>query len=204
MGGVLTVSEVSKLLRGHFGPLLIYENIARPHGSRARAQWLVLDAELRPTPGQDDLVVCKVTLDKTGFRTELAPVRVSQHVVARIFQRTLNHGGLRNVALLSGHVAVAIQLVLEGSLAVGDDVSTATADGALLWRALAGRKPGTVLLRGMTWVADMAADPALKRAIRATRAAGADAVIVRHVSRAGSRYAGREPRTTIARLSRTF
>lgn len=165
----MTVGEVSKLLKAHFGSLLIYEKIIRPHGSRAEAHWLVLDAPLTASR-YPDLAVVMVLLDKHGFRTVRLPVAMSWHTVARFFQRTSGHSDLQHIALLNRHVTEALTLLLDRAVQDGDDVATASNEGALLWRAQADPGSGPVRLHADTWIGvESAADPALKQAMRAAR-----------------------------------
>lgn len=174
----MSTSEISRLLRGHFGALLLGEHIARAHGTRAQAYWILLDAVANDSQYPDDLAAVMVKKSKVGVQDVSLPVQLSSHVVARFFQRTLGHGDLRGVALLEQHVRVAIESVAAHTLKIGDDMATATSEGALLWRTLSWHRIAhPVRLRAMTWIAaDTAVDPVLKEMMQA---AGTTQVVFR-------------------------
>jgi hypothetical protein len=169
----MKVGAISKALRAHFGALLLDEQIDRAYGSRAKAQWFVLDAMsrywfLNDALGDEflypnDLVVGKLVYDRNGLHWKRPPLQLSPHVVARFFQRTQRHSDIRGIALLKRHINTAWEkLVNNETMKPGDEKATTTAEGAMMWRAIPSRL-NPYLLRAMTWIsAETAVDPVLK------------------------------------------
>ena len=147
-----SVKDISRILRRHFGELVLIEDIIRAIGSRANARWLVLDAD-RDGEGLAPLRVDVRYAGGYGTLNVLEyKLRITRHTIARLVQRTLHH----NIIAASGpillhHLAQAHALVESGGLHYGDQVRTASPEGVLLWEVR--RIDGELLLRAQTWVA---------------------------------------------------
>ena len=131
-----SVKEIARILRQHYGALLLIEEIGRAGGSRAHATWIVLDGG----PAGEDLVpsahhasICRGYGELTVSNFSL---RLTAHAVARILQRTLHHAEIRSAGpMLLHHVAQASALIEGDTLRRGDRVHTASPEGVLLWEA---------------------------------------------------------------------
>jgi len=162
----LTDKQAGRVLRAHFGDLLIAENLERLSGTRSCATWVALDAE------GEDLVPVRIVLRRTHHYCEGSVaalcLRLSSHCMARILQRTLHIGDVRaSGSLLAWHIAEASRLIEADAVQVGDTVATASPEGALLWAAYAMPE---LRLHGQTWVAaDTADDPGIRAACTAWR-----------------------------------
>jgi hypothetical protein len=144
-----SVKEIARILRHHFGELVLVEQIERAVGSRASATWLVLDAD-RDGEGLVPLrVVLRYARGYGGLRVGEYRLRLTAHMIARILQRTIGTADVRAVGpMVLHHLAQAHELVEAGSLHRGDQVRTASPDGALLWEVR--RIDGKLILQGQT------------------------------------------------------
>jgi len=176
----MTVEQISRLLRNHFGGLVLRDNVIRAHGSRAQAYWLLLDTvDARDSEFVNDLTVLRVGKWKGRIVIGRIPVQVSSHVVARFFQRTLGHSDLQGIALLARHIERGIHLTSDNVVSVGDGVITATPEGALMWRAIPRHVTEGVRLRATTWIAaETAVDPELLKAMQRSDASTISVALV--------------------------
>jgi hypothetical protein len=140
-----SVPEISRILRKHFGELLLFEDIGRAVGSRANAVWLVLDGE------GNELVPLRVGLRRGSLNVGAYRLRISAHCVARILQRTLHHADLKaSGPMLLHHLAQASALVEADALRSGDSVQTSSPEGFVLWAPKC--REGKSMLIARTWV----------------------------------------------------
>lgn len=160
----MNVGQTARTLRAHFGELLLSENIIRATGSRARAAWVALDAGL----ADDDLVPIRIGIQMVGARylgltCDELRLRITAHTVARVLQRTTHDADIKSAgSILAHHVAQAAALIEGDTLRRGDEVRTASPEGALLWEVQQ-RIDGKLILQGQTW---LAADTAAEASIR--------------------------------------
>ena len=152
-----SVKDVSSILRRHFGDLVLVENIGRAIGSRANALWVVLDAD---RDGEGLVPLRVVVRYARGFGELIVTeyrLRITGHTIARVVQRTLGHGDIKAAGpMLLHHLAQASEMVDGDTLRRGDEVRTASPEGALLWEAR--RIDGKLILRAQTWIAADGAD----------------------------------------------
>ena len=150
----LTVRQAGRLLREHFGDLLIAENILRPTGSRAHGIWVALDA------AGEELAPIRIVIRQGGREGSVACCRSGLlRIASREFCSARSTSAMCGRAGRSsrGTSAEAARLIDEGTVQAGDSVTTSSPEGALLWAAYATPVLG---LHGQTWVAaDTAADP---------------------------------------------
>jgi hypothetical protein len=102
----------------------------------------------------------RITLRRSGLCHELLigeyALRITAHTAARILQRTLGHDDVRAIGpMVLHHLAQASHVIEGGTLHRGDQVRTASPEGALLWEAR--NVDGKLILRGQMWVAAGAA-----------------------------------------------
>ena len=157
------VKDISRILRRHYGELLLVEQIGRAAGSRANGLWLVLDAD-RDGEGLVPLrIVLRYAYGFGSLKVGEYALRLTAHTVARILQRSLHCAGIRAAGpMLLHHLAQASALIDGDALRHGDQVRTASPEGALLWEAR--RIDGKLILCGQTWIAADGADDARLRA----------------------------------------
>ena len=160
----LNVKQATKVIRAHYGDLLLSEIFTRESGTRARAQWNALDAD----PSGDDLVPVRITIQTINEYRVLTVdhfrIGITRHTLARILQRTLHHADIRAAGpMLLHHLGQATALIEGDTLRRGDQVRTASPEGVLLWEAR--RRDGKPILRAQTWIsADGASDERLRAA----------------------------------------
>jgi hypothetical protein len=149
-----TPAEISKILRRHFGDLLLLEEIEQRTRQQVKGEslWLVLDADA----AGEELQPVRVVLRRSGFCYSLHVaeyrLRFTRHALARLLQRTVNVGNIRATGrLLLDHVAQAGSLVDAGQVRGGDNVQTSTLEGVVLWTAKR-NVAGKLLLIGKTWI----------------------------------------------------
>ncbi len=152
------VKDAARILRRHFGDLVLVENIGRAIGSRANALWVVLDAD-RDGEGLVPLrVVVRYARGFGGLTVTEYRLRITAHTVARVLQRTLGRADIKATGpMLLHHLGQAQELVDRDTLRLGDRVQTASSDGMLLWQARA--VDAKLILQAKTWLAADNPDP---------------------------------------------
>jgi hypothetical protein len=162
----LDVKRAAKMLRRHYGPLLLSEHISGADGG-----WVALDSL------DDELIPVRIARRQVGARGvySLAEfrLRISRHAVARVLQRTVHDPDVKLVGRVLAHHVAQASARLDDELRPGDQVTTTSPDGALVW--MADSMP-TLVLRARTWLgAETAIDPEIRAACLAWRA-----IVVRH------------------------
>lgn len=132
----------AKMLQAHFGKLIVTADVIRLKGSRPKAWWLVLDANV---DGGSDMVAILVELDKHGWDVRDLRVRLTSHAVARVMQRTTKTSSLqRGGEVLRYHILAVLPAMQD--LPEGHAVTTVSGSGALIWM------PHDDGVRGATWL----------------------------------------------------
>jgi hypothetical protein len=156
MKGKTKVRDGAKMVETHFGKLILFSDVTRLKGSRPKARWLTLDANV---DGGSDMVAVLVEVSSHGWDFLDLNVRLTSHLVARLMQRTTKHSSLqRSAEVLRFHIIAAMPLSknLEGR-----SLTTANGSGALIW------VPHEGGIRGMTWIgAETITDPRLAKICR--------------------------------------
>jgi hypothetical protein len=155
--GKTRVRQGAKLLREHFGKLLLIEEAIRLKGSRPRGWWLALDASV---DGGSDMVVVLMDVDKDGWQCRDLMLRLSSHAVARLMQRTTGSSCLQRFAeALRVHIFGVLPMAHRATQA--QRITTYGGTGAMVWLPYEGG------LRATTWLAvESMADESLARLCR--------------------------------------
>jgi hypothetical protein len=153
LDGKTSVRDGAKLVEAHFGKLIVFTDIDRLRGSRPRARWMALDANV---DGGSDMVAILISVDSHGWSVRDLSIRLAAHTVARLMQRTTKHSSLQRFgAVLRDHILAVLPKASE--LEDGYTLTTATGAGALIWIP---HDDGVRGVRGVTWLgAETIVDP---------------------------------------------
>jgi hypothetical protein len=156
--GKTSIREGVALMKAHFGKLILVEGVIRLKGSRPKARWLVLDANI---DGGSDMVAMIVEINAQGWAIHDLTVRLTSHAVARLMQRTTKSSSMQRFAeTLRYHILAALPLAYE--LAEGQTLTTMNGSGALIW------VPYENGARAMTWLGvESISDPVVAARCRA-------------------------------------
>lgn len=140
--GKTQVTRGAAMIRKHFGKLILMESITRLKGSRPKARWLALDANVE---GGGDMVLVIVEADKWGWALRDLMLRLSPHAVARLMQRTTGSSNLERFAQTLRHHILTV-LPIMSRTPEDHSVTTASGSGAMIW------VPHGEGFRGVTWL----------------------------------------------------
>lgn len=155
--GKRTMKGAFRELRAVFGERVIYEQIDREKGSRAKGFLFILE----PLSG-GDMVLIMIAWAKGQVKQHSTPVVVTRHALARLMQRTVGEADLPAcIERLRSYVMVGtVESVAAGLEKTKDmDLTVAGKGGALMFR-----REGRMLV-AKTWMdSEMMADPKLRAA----------------------------------------
>jgi hypothetical protein len=173
LDGKTSVREGARLVEAHFGKLVVFRDIDRLKGSRPRARWMALDANV---DGGSDMVAILVSVDSYGWSVRDLSIRLAAHTVARLMQRTTRHSSLQLFgAVLRDHILAVLPKAAD--LDDGHTLTTATGAGALIWVP---HNDGVRGVRGVTW---LGADIIVDRHIASLCSEAGDTKIAVHVEK---------------------
>jgi hypothetical protein len=153
LDGKTSVRDGARMVEAHFGKLLVFRDIDRLRGSRPRARWMALDANV---DGGSDMVAILISVDSYGWSVRDLCIRLASHTVARLMQRTTRNSSLQRFGeVLRYHILAVVPKACD--VPEGHTLTTTSGAGALIWVP---HKDG---VRGVTWL-------------------GADTIVDRHIA----------------------
>jgi hypothetical protein len=142
LDGKTSVRDGARMVEAHFGKLLIFRDVDRLSGSRPRARWMALDANV---DGGSDMVAILISVDSYGWSVRDLRLRLAAHTVARLMQRTTKHSSLQRFGEVLRHHILAV-LPKATELPADHTLTTTSGAGALIW------VPHEEGVRGVTWL----------------------------------------------------
>lgn len=141
-----TAKQIDRLIPEDLKKYLMFRNVKKPNGDRAKARWVFL------APVKDYLTVMECTLMNGSVFVIEVGVRVSNHLLARLMTRTSHSSDLfTNLKFLIFHVLAVVNTLLVRDEMYGNfdayrEGTTYSSVGKIIWEV----EHGIVL--GKTWV----------------------------------------------------